>query len=392
MQQKNISDSLKEKHIIVCTHVYGTGASQDLCRYFVKHKTKRVLYIGHPLFYDTHIKGSGFDLYEFGQKIQGYHSVNRKIPLFVGYLFDMIKTIIWSYKKGYTWDLYVGSNNLNAFTGLLLKKFGRVKKVVYYVIDYNPNRYTSSLINALYQRLDQYCVYYADETWNLSPRMEVGRKTFFHFTGGNQYVVPVGIWSDHVAKIPFRLIDKHTLVFLGHILKKSGIQHVITAIPIIRKYIQDFQFLVIGGGEYLVAVKKQVKTLKIEKNVRFTGFIVGHRVIERMLAKCALGIALFEKYDGKQRNFTYFSEATKIKSYFAAGLPVLLSDVPYNAREIERFGCGKIISYNPQSISKAVCIMMKDPNTLIRYRKKVKIYRKKFDWEIIFTNNLKRLV
>ena len=384
MQNDDFYVRLRRKKVIVATHVYGTGASQDLCRYFVEHKAKQVLYIGHPLFYDAHIKGSGFDLYESGRKIRDHYSVNRPIPLFVSYLLHIIKTIVWSCRAGYTWDLYVGSNNLNAFAGLLLRTFGRVKKVVYYVIDFNPKRYDAPLVNALYHRLDQYCVRHADETWNMSPRMETGRKKYFGFTGGNQKVVPVGLWLSESVSLPITEIHRYTLAFVGHVQEKQGIQYVMQSIPYIVKKIPDFKFLVIGGGDYLSVLQKLSTDLKVSEHVKFTGYVKNHADIEKLLAQSALAVALYDRYDGKKLSFSYFGNPTKVKAYLSAGLPVIMSDVPYNAKEIERVGCGKIVSYESRDIASAIIEILVNEKTLLSYRAHVVSYRKKFDWNRIF--------
>src|SRR3989344_4336872 len=99
---------LKNKRIIVVTHVYGTGSSQDLVRYLVEHKTKLVLFISHPLFYDPKLAGSGFDRYEAGNITESYHSSHRRIPLFIGFLLHAVKTMYWVLTSGQTWDLYIG--------------------------------------------------------------------------------------------------------------------------------------------------------------------------------------------------------------------------------------------------------------------------------------------
>lgn len=383
---------LKRANVIAVTHVYGTGASQDLVRYLITHETKNVLAISHPLFYDPHLKGSGYEIYRDGKLHFRWTSQNRNLPLFFGFFLQMIKSVVWVMSTKIDWDLYVGSNNLNAFVGLLLKRFGKVKKVVYYVIDFNPYRYKNSMINRLYQWLDQYCVLHADETWNLSPRMKEGRQHYFHFSGGQQIVVPVGIWKESLTSVPVERVQKHTLAFLGHVIRKQGIQYVLDAIPIIIRRLPDFHFLVIGGGEFIDNLNNQAKRLHVEKYITFTGYISDHRKIDVMLGRCAAGVALYDRKDEGKISFTYFTEPTKIKSYLAAGLPIFVSDVPYNAKEIEKEGCGRIISYDPVEIADAVTGVLGNDEKLRLMRSSVRRYRTRFNWEVIFDRNLKRIL
>jgi len=392
MENDDVYARLKRKNVIVATHVYGTGASQDLVRFLNEHLTRKVMYIGHPLLYDVHLKGSGYERFEEGKKVYEYYTRNRRIPLFLGYAFHVIKSVIWIMKTREHWDLYVGSNNINAFVGILLRSFGLVRKVVYYVIDFNPVRYDSPMINSLYQRLDQYCVRHCDETWNLSPRMEEGRKKYFGFSGGNQRYVPVGLWIRESVSIPLAKIHPHRLAFVGHVQEKQGIQYVIRAMPELVKKFPDVSFIVIGGGEYVPSLKALVAELHLANYVKFTGFVKDHKDIERLVATSALGVALYSKYDGVHLSFSYFGNPTKVKTYFTAGLPVLMTDVPYNARDIVRAGCGQIVTVAPKDIAAGALGLMMDPKALQEFRNNVVSYRKQFDWNTIFRLNLARII
>lgn len=385
----NISD----KKIVIATHVYTTGPAQDLEEYLNQKKCTKLLFIGHPLFYDPNIKGSGFEYFENGQIKKSQFEENKKNFGLKNFFGDFYKNIKFTFAVGTVWDLYVGSDNLNALSGILLRRLGRVKKVVYYVIDYNPKRFKNSLINLIYHKIDQFCVRHSDETWNLSSRMELGRKKYFNFSDRKQKVVPIGIWFDRFKKTDPSKKNQNTLVYFGHITKKQGIQHVISAVPSIVKVIADFKFMVIGGGNYLSDLKAQVKELGVSQHVFFSGFVKNHKEVEKMLSQCSLAIAPYEKYDDDDNlSFTYFADPGKIKSYLAGGLPVLLTDVPHNAHEIMRDGCGTVIEMNEAKIAEAVVRGLKDKIALEKMRQNARAYAKKFDWNIIFEENLTRIL
>jgi glycosyltransferase involved in cell wall biosynthesis len=105
-----------------------------------------------------------------------------------------------------------------------------------------------------------------------------------------------------------------------------------------------------------------------------------------------LGIALYDRNDNGKLNFSYFGSPTKVKVYLAAGLPVLMTDVPYNAREMEKEGCGKIITTDPEDIAKQMISILSRQTDLEAMRTNVIRYRKQFDWEDIFANALKDLI
>jgi len=384
---------LRNKKIIIATHVYATGPAQDLRDFLINNKTSQLLFIGHPLFFDKRLKGSGYDFYEKGKLVRSSYGKIKKIPSILSYIKDIFFDIYWVAKRRKKWDIFIGFDNLNAFSGIVLRRLGLVKKVVYYVIDYNPKRFKNGMLNKIYHWIDQLAARHANETWNLSPRMEEGRKKYFDFHEGNQKTVPIGIWFSRFKQLDFSEIEKHTLVFMGHILEKQGIQHVLNAIPLVVEKIPDFKFLIIGGGDYLEKLKKQAKEAHIEKFVEFTGYIEKHEDIERMLSESAAAIAMYEKYDKfGGLSFSYFADPGKIKSYLAAGLPVLLSDVSYNAKEIEEKKCGFIINYDKKSIADTIIKILQNETMLEKYRKNAVDYAKEFDWNLIFEKNLKNLI
>lgn len=381
--------SFGDKKVIIATHVYATGPAQDLREYLVNNKVSRLLFIGHPLFFDPRLKGSGYEYYESGGKVREKYGKIRRIPALLSYLKDACFNIRWGILVGDKWDLYVGVNNLNALGGILLRLIGRVDRVVYYVIDYNPNRFSKPLMNKIYHAIDHFCVRYSDETWNLSPRMKSARKEYFGFEGGSQKVAPLGVWFSRINRATTDGFHDYTLVFMGHLLKQQGVQHVIHAMPDILKIIPDFKFVVIGGGEYLAPLKNIAKGLDLENSIQFFGYIENHEEIERQISVCAAAVALYEETDGRGNpSFTYFTDPGKVKAYLACGLPVLLSDVAHNARDIEARRCGMVIKNDPQSISRAVVELMTDMKKLAEYRANAVSYARQYDWNTIFEDLL----
>jgi len=316
------------KSFVISTHVFATGPAQDLKEFLLKEGADKVLFIGHPLFHDKRLKGSGYEYYEKGEKVKEYYQKlpGRKVNL-LDYLFHTLRSVWWILKSGMKFDLYVGSDDVNATAGVILKKLGRVKKTVYYVIDYNPHRFKNKIMNSLYHKADRFCVKNSDETWNLSPRMEQARKDYFGFSGGHQKVVPVGVWLDRIKPKPYDEVEKHTAVFMGHITKKQGIQHVIEAIPEILKQIPDFKLLVIGDGDYLDELKKLASSLGVASFISFSGYIEDASLVEDMITRCAVALALYDLYDDDGNlTFTYYADPSKIKVYLSCGLLVLTSD------------------------------------------------------------------
>lgn len=383
----------ENKRIVIATHVFATGPGQDLLQFLIDEKAARVLFVTHPLWLEPHLKGSGYEYYEQGELKQNAHGTLRKIPDVLAYIKAAALNIYWVIQRGRRWDLYIGSNNLNALSGLILQRLGFVKKTIYYTIDYNPARFRNRLFNSIYHWIDQCCTRYSAETWNTTHLVEEARKTYFGFRGGTQKVVPIGIWFNRFPRVAFSEVNKHTVVFMGGLLKRQGVQDILAAIPLIVERIPDFHFLVIGGGSYLSELVQQAKELGIEKYVRFTGYIEKHEDIEKILVRCALAVVMYTNRDDKGNlNFIHFGDPGKIKSYLASGLPIIMNDFPFNARQLEQSECAVVVDNTPESIARAVVELLNDEQKLQRYREQAVKTARQFDWHTIFTENLLRVL
>ena len=384
-------NDLKDKKIVLVTHILADGAPTDLKKYLIP-RINRFLFIGHPFSFAKD-KRSFFEFYKDHKIIKSKRIRDYYLPEIIRYIQDFFLTIYWVIKTPLEFDFYIGADNLNALAGIVLRYFEQVKRVIYYTIDYSPQRFENPILNKIYHFIERYCACRADLVWNISPRIQEGRlKNGLNPRKAAEYtIVPQGVWYSRIKRLPFGKIEKHTLVFMGHILEKQGIQYVLSAMPQIIKEIPDFKFLVIGSGEYLNELKNKVKELNIEDYVEFTGYVENHRGVENMIAKSALAIALYEKGD-KGRDLAYYADPGKIKVYLGAGTPVLLTDVSFNAREIEKSKCGVIVGYDKNQVASAVVELMKDERKLKQYRENAANYAKQFDWNLIFEENLGKIL
>jgi len=99
------------------------------------------------------------------------------------------------------------------------------------------------------------------------------------------------------------------------------------------------------------------------------------------MKKGALGVAL---YNSAVDQFTHYADPGKVKVYLGTGLPIIITDVPYVAKEIEKNKCGVIVRYEEKDIVKAVIRLMENENELRACRKNAIKYAEQFDWDRIF--------
>jgi len=376
---------ISNRKVVIATHYFVYGAPQALRDYLLQKKVS-FLFIAHPLFVDQ--SRSYIEYFESGKTIKkrGF-PIRPRIP-FLNYAIELVLTTYWVATSKNNYDLFFGVDSLNAFAGLLLKRAGLVKKVVYYTIDYVPNRFNNGLLNTLYHNLDKFCLSYADETWNVSSKVAEGREKIRHLPSkkyDRQKVVPIGIWYKKNSILPIKKIKRHQLIFVGYLAKKQGVQTVLDAIPRIVEKIPDFHFRIVGGGEYEKDIKLKATKMDLNEYVTFYGWEKDRHRLEALMKDSAVSIALYNrKYD----TFTRFADPTKLKDYLSFGIPIILTDVPHNAYDIQKNKCGIVVRYNSKEIADAIIKLMTDEVLLEKYRKNASRYIRQYDWGIIFDRAL----
>ncbi len=280
------------------------------------------------------------------------------------------------------YDIYIGVDGINTYTGIVLKKLGFVKRVVFYTIDYIPKRFNNSIANIFYLWIDKKAVERSDVVWNLSSAMTTMREEHGSPRENNkkQIIVPVGTDIDIPQPKRAERMRFH-VAHMGHLTKKQGVQLVIEAIPEIIKKVPEFHFDIYGAGEYEEALKDLVMRLGVKKYVTFHGYISDHLDLEIQLSKCSLAIA---PYEDTQDNFIRHTDPGKVKAYLAAGLPVVITKVPDVWKDIEKNKCGKACDADPASIARTLISVLSNASLLDLYGNNAVKYAKKFSWDRIF--------
>lgn len=385
---------LKEISVVVVTHrsILPCIPGDDLARFLARRRCSRLLYIKHPLLIlkESRSLSSGGNYYENRKLIKSFSSFSFRLPESVLYLKDLILTLFWVLSTKQNYDLYFGMNNLNALAGIVLKMLGRVKKVVYYTIDLYPQRFSSSFINWIYHKLDKFCVRYCDETWNVSPFLVEYREKrgMAGIDYSRQFTVPIGIWFNEMERIPTNKVKRTKIVYVGHLKALYGVDLAIRALPLIEKKISNINFGIIGGGEQKEELQELAKKLGVSDCVKFYGW-KEKKEAEKLLTDAAIGLAPFNtNVDEKIKN----ADPAKIKDYLALGLPVVMTNASLNASTIAKLKCGIVIDYTTESLANAAVKLLSDEQLWKEYRNNALRYVKQFDWNVIFTKNIARLL
>ncbi len=371
--------------VIIVLHEATSGMAYDLRDYLLKQGVEEILFISHPLLYlkESFKKKSHYELYKKGILVKSGSAFHWVLPEFLLYIKDVVYTLIWCFLLGSHSNIFIGIGNLNAFAGCILRYLHRVNKVIYYVIDFVPKRFQNKLVDETYHRIERFCAENCNWTWNLSPRMIEGRNKKWNTEFPHQIVVPHGVSFNRIRRLPIEKVNKTEILYMGTLLEKQGIQLVISALPFIRKSIPNIKLTIIGKGPYKIELKKMVNKYKLNTYVEFLGYIQDHQEVENRIAQAAIAIAIYDKrYD----DFSYYADPGKIKNYLGAGIPVIMTDVPYIAREIRDARCGFIVEYNKDEVVNTIVNFMSNKTIMKTYRKNAVEFAKKYDWNRVFNN------
>jgi glycosyltransferase involved in cell wall biosynthesis len=89
----------------------------------------------------------------------------------------------------------------------------------------------------------------------------------------------------------------HSLLYVGRIDKRKGIEFLIGSMPLVRSRISDAHLFVGGKGGYLEKMKSLVSRLNLENNVTFLGFVPDDQLNDLYnQAQCVVVPSIFEGF------------------------------------------------------------------------------------------------
>lgn len=286
-------------------------------------------------------------------------------------------------------DLFIGLESINTLVGILFKKIGNIKTVVYYVSDYSPNRYSSKTFNKIYLWLDRFCAMNADYIWDVSKAMMPARiKSGLRKEKAKPAIhVPNALFPSQIKYAPINRLEPFSLVFAGTIGPENGLDLAIESFAIARKKLPQLKLHILGSGlqKDEIYAKLLIKRLKIEHVVTYHGFISDLTKLSEILMHYMVGLAPYRAIPWSVR---WYADATKIRLYFANGLPVVTTQVPPLGKEAQEKGCAIVTNDNKEEFSDAIIQMISDKNNYKKYREAATEFAKHNTWENTYTHAL----
>ena len=326
-----------------------------------------VFTIEHP-YNKFDLKQRVYSKFENSDKITSLKNSSTKVGFPFSHLFDLI----WPFELR-RYFLAVSFSPHLTLRNLFLKKLGLIQLVVHWNIDYSPVRFQNRFLNFIYTRMDKFSVVNSDIQIDLSKSALTKRLLSYklNLTSKN-FVIPVG--TTFKSEPELEAVPTLHFVFLGKFNWNQDIDLLMQVFSDEKINELDINLHLIGDGENFSRIKNKYSSNKI--------IFYGNKSqseIDLILRKCHIGLA---PYVSDPKNFTSFADPSKIKKYSEFALPLIMTDIPPNSKELSDLGVALVGPCNYDFFKSSVLRLYLDTNLRKSMSSKSKIYCKENDWQI----------
>jgi glycosyltransferase involved in cell wall biosynthesis len=276
-------------------------------------------------------------------------------------------------------DVWFGFNPLACARGLV----ARAERVVLWSVDFVPDRFgRGTLATRIYDRLDRLCCRRAVARVELSAAARDGRNARHGLAGdaARAHIVPMGAWTERVPTTTPDGYARRRAVFLGHLVDRQGVAALLDALAECGVAAD-----VVGTGPLEAGLRERAARLGIDAT--FHGYVADHRDVERLLSAASVAVAPYRRSD---ETFTRYADPGKLKAYLAAGLPVVMTDVPPNALELATEAGAEIVDDDPRAIAAGITRALASPDEWRARRDAALAYARRFDWSTLLGDLLEK--
>ncbi len=361
----------KTEVLILAHFNYRTEQNEDtdsrLANY-LKDKVKRVVLIAQP-FPEYNHRYTYLRIYNIGQKANEYKFYIPQGPAWLQFLYHILLLYyLLLFKTGANFDLCIAMENLSFVSVYPLRFLKFIKRLVYYSIDFVPERFSSVFLNKIYRFMDKSGFKYSDSAWVMTEE-QFNKRAVFGITTSNSTVVdivPIGYDIKKINTYPVEKIDFYNIVYAGALRESTGPELTIKTIPLLIKKYPKIKLTIIGSGKDSDKLENLIKKLKLEKYIDFKGYIANFYDLTEILATKSIGLAPYKPIPG---SFSFFSDPSKIKLYMCCGLPIITTDMTTMSDVISKTSSGIIIDYSEKSLADAISFLLSN-------KKRYQIYKK----------------
>ncbi len=128
--------------------------------------------------------------------------------------------------------------------------------------------------------------------------------------------------------------EKGMMLYQGAVNKGRGVDWAIDAL----EWLEDCRLVVAGEGDLLEEMKEYAKAKPWAKRVEFLGRVMPEE-LERLTPKAEVGLVMLEDMGMSY----HFALPNRIGDFVAAGVPMVVSDLPEMVAVVRKYGVGEVI-------------------------------------------------
>jgi glycosyltransferase involved in cell wall biosynthesis len=322
---------LSDKTYVLAAHVVEgfTSEFEYITNFLRDNGAKRIVTIGHPLSRESSGKTHVYSYMGTSSKGLSFRRPNL-IPY--TYPLDFISGLL-PIKA----DYWIGFNPLMTAAGCLLRH-ETVK--ANWGIDFVPVRSEGAISEKFYRRIEAFTMKNIDVQIENSKAALDERSARHGIVPYRQLLAPIGISADDLNPPHISRLTNPRLVYLGGLNHRNGSDFLIQIIRNISKVDKSIGIDVIGVGPQADVVQKEIENCGDPTLYKFHGYIKEQEKINAILRQSFLALAPFSQDDN---SFTQYADPQKLKYYASNSLPMLISDVPPNAKTIADRGGAKLM-------------------------------------------------
>ncbi len=358
-------------------------------RTYLLDKTKKIIHITHPL-PEFGFKKSYLDVYENGIRVKTESVPIISSPGLIQYIQHIIIIYYFLFKHGFKFDLCIALENLSFISIYPLRALGLIKRIVYYSLDFVPQRFPNPFLNFVYHQMDIFSCKNSDFNWFMV-KEQINKRKYYGINKNNSspfLIVPIGYNTAKIKIKKTHFKNFYNIIYAGALRESMGPQLIIESLPLLIKKLPKIRLTIIGIGKLEPVLKKMVTELKLKKYVEFKGYIEKFYDLTDILSSNSVGLA---PYKPTPNSFSYFSDPSKIKLYMCCGLPVITTEVATLAKEIEKNESGIIIEYSKDDLIKSILKILNDPIKHQEYRNNALKQSKKYDMDTIMKKAISKI-
>lgn len=250
----------------------------------------------------------------------------------------MLQTIWYTFvyqKKIGKFDCFLSVSAFTAWAGNILRSIGLINKTIYWVWDYFPPNHPDIRLRMArwaYWKFDKSSRLFSNKVIFLNKHLGSARKE-----NKKQLIIPIG------TNPKKNYIATNKEIILGHLgmLKRTqGLDVLFDNLTSLRKIFPKIKVEIIGSGPEENYFRSRAK--QFANTVKFYGYVEKDDDMDKIISKWSIGIATYVPLKWSEH---YWTDPSKIKAYLNQGLPVITTNVPEFAQEIENCKAGIVINY-----------------------------------------------